>query len=119
MTTRHLRRALLGTIAVGALPVFAILPATASAQTVASNASTSLSEVVVTAEKRSERLATTPVSVSVVQGAKLEEAQALNMADWSGYVPGLQLGAGGSPGLTILSIDGIGPVGSASEVGVY
>ncbi|HEY1880134.1 MAG TPA: hypothetical protein VGG68_09400, partial [Caulobacteraceae bacterium] len=82
MNARHLRRALLGTIALGALPAIAVIPTAVSAQTVASNASTNLSEIVVTAEKRSERLATTPVSVSVVQGAKLEEAQAVNMADW-------------------------------------
>ena len=73
----------------------------------------------VTAQKRTERLATTPVSVSVIRGAKLEEGQALNMADWSGYVPGLMLGAVGSPGLTNLALDGIGPLGSASEVGIY
>jgi outer membrane receptor protein involved in Fe transport len=119
VNARHLRRALLGTIALGALPAVAIIPTAGSAQTVASNASTNLSEVVITAEKRSERLATTPVSVSVVQGAKLEEAQAVNMADWSGYVPGLQLGAGGATGLVNLSLDGIGPLAAASQVGVY
>ena len=97
MTTRQLRRALLGTIALGALPL-ALFPAVSWAQMVqASNAgSTSLSEVVVTAQKRTEKLQDTPVSVSVVSGAKLEETQATTMADWSSYVPGLALGAGGS-----------------------
>jgi outer membrane receptor protein involved in Fe transport len=119
VNARHLRRALLGTIALGAVPAFAFVPSAATAQSVGSNASTNLSEIVVTAEKRTERLATTPVSVSVIPGAKLEEAQAINMADWSGYVPGLALGAGGAPGLTNLSLDGIGPLGAASQVGIY
>lgn len=119
MNARHLHRALLGTIALGALPAFAIVPTATWAQTVASNASTNLSEVVVTAQKRAEALNTTPVSVSVVSGAKLEETQATNMADWSSYVPGLAIGAGGSPGLVNLSLDGIGPLGAASQVGVY
>ncbi|MGA2951428.1 MAG: TonB-dependent receptor [Caulobacteraceae bacterium] len=104
-----LRGALLGGIAVMALPAMAL----------AQTAQTSVSEVVVTAQKRSEDLQKVPVSVSVVSGAKLEDFAATNLQDWSGYVPGLQLGANGSPGLVNLSIDGIGPVAAASEVGVY
>jgi outer membrane receptor protein involved in Fe transport len=112
VNARHLRRALLGTIALGAAPAFAfaqIVPAS----------STQVGEVVVTAQKRAETVNTTPVSVSVVSGTRLEETQATTMADWSDFVPGLQLGAGGSAGLTTLALDGITPLGSASEVGVY
>ncbi|HEY1562629.1 MAG TPA: TonB-dependent receptor [Caulobacteraceae bacterium] len=119
MNARHLRRALLGTIALGALPAFAFVPSAATAQTVASNASTNLSEIVVTAEKRTEKLQETPVSVSVVSGANLEATQATSMQDWSGYVPGLQLGANGAPGLTNVALDGVAPVSAASQVGVY
>jgi outer membrane receptor protein involved in Fe transport len=111
VNARHLRRALLGSMALSALPaiVFAAAPASP----------TNLSEIVVTAEKRTERLQTTPVSVSVLAGVKLEQTQSTDMADWSGYVPGLALGAGGSTGLVNLSLDGIGPLGAASQVGVY
>ncbi len=113
MTTRHLRRALLGTIALGGLvtaPAIAMAAAAASIQ---------VGEVVVTAQKRAEKLQDAPVSVSVVSGANLEATQATSMADWSSYVPGLALGAGGSPGLVNLSLDGIGPLAAASQVGVY
>lgn len=114
MTTRHLRRALLGTIALGGLVT---APAIALAE--AASSSTQVGAVVVTAQKRAEKLQDTPVSVSVVSGANLEATQATSMADWSSYVPGLALGAGGSPGLVNLSLDGIGPLAAASQVGVY
>ena len=107
MTTRHLRRALLGTIALGGLvtaPAIALAEAASSTQVAA---------VVVTAQKRAEKLQDTPVSVSVVSGVNLEATQATSMADWSSYVPGLALGAGGSPGLVNLSLDGIGPLAAA------
>ena len=76
-------------------------------------------ELVVTAEKRAESLQNVPMSVTAVSGAKLEELHALNLQDWSGYVPGFSVGSLGAPGETLLTVDGIGPLGAASEVGVY
>jgi outer membrane receptor protein involved in Fe transport len=118
---RHLRHRLLGSIAIAALPALAFFPTASAAQAAqASNVgSANLSEIVITAEKRSERLQTTPVSVGVIAGDKLEETQATSMADWSGYVPGLQLGPGGAAGLATLALDGITPLGAALEVGIY
>jgi iron complex outermembrane receptor protein len=78
-----------------------------------------VSEVVVTAEKREEALQNVPVSVTAVSGATLQELHAVSLEDWAGYVPGLSLGDAGAPGETFLALDGIGPIGAASEVGVY
>ena len=81
--------------------------------------SASVSELVVTAEKREERLQDVPVSVTAVPGRKLELQRALQLQDWAGYVPGLVVGDAGAPGETFLALDGIGPISASSEVGVY
>jgi iron complex outermembrane recepter protein len=77
------------------------------------------SELVVTAEKRTEALQEVPESVSAISGQRVEELHALNLQDWSGYVPGFSVGSLGAPGEALLTVDGIGPLGAASEVGVY
>ena len=59
------------------------------------------------------------MSVTAVSGRKVEQLQAIQLQDWSGYVPGLSVGSLGAPGEAFLSVDGIGPIGAASEVGVY
>ncbi|MBV8683036.1 MAG: TonB-dependent receptor [Caulobacteraceae bacterium] len=78
-----------------------------------------VSEVVVTAQKRTEKLQEVPVSVTAVSGGTLEQMRALQLQDWVGYVPGLALGNAGSPGQTFLALDGIAPISAASQVGVY
>jgi iron complex outermembrane recepter protein len=50
-----------------------------------------LEEVVVTANKRSERLADVPMSAVVLSGQKLTESQANTLQDIANRVPGLQL----------------------------
>jgi len=93
-------------------------PGIAMAEPPASQQS-AVAEVVVTAEKREEPLQQAPLSVSAISGQVLEQQHAVDLADWAGYVPGLVLGDAGAPGETFLAVDGIGPIGSASEVGVY
>jgi iron complex outermembrane receptor protein len=93
-------------------------PGIALAQTPAPP-SGAVSEVVVTAEKREEPLQNTPVSVTAIPGQVLELQHAVDLEDWAGYVPGLVLGDAGAPGETFVAVDGIAPIGSASEVGVY
>ena len=50
-----------------------------------------LEEVVVTANKRSERLADVPMSAVVLSGQKLTESQANTLQDIANRIPGLQL----------------------------
>jgi iron complex outermembrane receptor protein len=96
----------------------AAIPGCALAQT-ATSTSTAIAEIVVTAEKRVEPLQKVPVSVTAVPGATLEQVQAVQLRDWSGYVPGLDVGDNGAPGEARVSLDGIAPISAASEVGVY
>ncbi|HEX4242406.1 MAG TPA: TonB-dependent receptor [Steroidobacteraceae bacterium] len=83
------------------------------------SAPSTLSEVVVTAQKRVERLQDVPVSVSAIQGPTLEQLQATQLADWAGYVPGLNAVSQGAPGETFVALDGVAPIAAASEVGLY
>ena len=85
----------------------------------ASTSQAAVSEIVVTAEKRTEALQQVPVSVAAVPGRTLEQMQATDMQDWSSYVAGLTVADNGSPGQANLAIDGIGPIAAASEVGTY
>ncbi|GAB3280520.1 TonB-dependent receptor [Parahaliea aestuarii] len=50
-----------------------------------------LEEVIVTAQKRAESLQDVPISVSAVQGSKLQEAGIPNMAALADYVPNLHI----------------------------
>ncbi len=84
-----------------------------------SDKAASVTELVVTAEKRAERLQDVAASVAVVPGGALERMEAVTLEDWAGYVPGLTVADQGAPGESSIAIDGIGPIGSASEVGLY
>ena len=50
-----------------------------------------LEEVIVTAQKRTESLQDVPISVSAIQGTKLEEAGIANMSALADYVPNLTI----------------------------
>ena len=80
--------------------------------------STSLGEVIVTAQKRSEALADIPMSVSVLAGETLERQQVDNFQDLVSLVPGLSLNSN-TPGITRVTMRGINTGGVASTVGVY
>ena len=56
----------------------------------------SIAEIVVTAQKRSERLLDVPISLTALNGADLEHAASYRIEDFAGSVPGLQIvGVGG------------------------
>lgn len=81
-----------------------------------------LEEVVVTAQKRTERLLDVPVSVSTVSGDSLEAAHATSLADYAAYVPSLQVTSFlGQPGQVNLSLRGIttGSTASNQSVAIY
>jgi outer membrane receptor protein involved in Fe transport len=70
------------------------------------DSSASLGEVVVTAQKRSERLASIPSAVSAVTSAQLVRDNTLSQRDLVGLVPGLQVGGGlGSGELVIRGLN--------------
>ncbi|UTA48859.1 TonB-dependent receptor [Simiduia sp. 21SJ11W-1] len=64
-----------------------------------------LEEVVVTAQKRVEKLQDVPISVNAVSGAKMEEAGITNLEGMTAYVPNLTMNQTGIG--TIIAIRGI------------
>jgi len=78
-----------------------------------------VSEVVVTARKRSERVQDVPATVNVIGAAQLEQTHVTQLTDIGAYVPGLQIDSQGTPGLTQISIRGIAPLSSGATVGTY
>lgn len=75
-------------------------------------------EIVVTAQKREERLRDVPQSVTAITGEDLEILQANDFDDYAGHVPGLQV-TGGQPGNSRVTLRGLNTGGVASTVGVY
>lgn len=104
---------------VGGLFAAATLLAVGSQALAADSDESELQEVVVTAQKRVENVQLVPASISVLQGSDLERMHATGLADYVSYVPGLNLASQGAPGLNTITLQGIPPLGSASEVGIY
>ena len=78
----------------------------------------SLTTIVVTAEKREERLQDVPMSVTALGGGLLDKLQDRDFADFAALVPGLSLSSS-SPGLTRLTLRGQNAGGVGSTVAVY
>lgn len=76
-------------------------------------------EIVVTAQKRSERLRDVPASISVLRGDMLERIGATSLADYATYAPGLTVNSGGTPGKTTIVLRGISTGGGGPLVGTY
>ena len=76
-------------------------------------------EIVVTAQKREQRLIDVPASISVVGADDLAQFQAASLTDIAAKVPGLQIDSSGSPGQTTISLRGIAPLGASATVGTY
>ena len=78
-----------------------------------------LEEVMVTARKRQEQMQDVPVSVSVIKGATLEEMGATRLSDYAGYVPGLTVVQGATPGQDMLILRGLNLPSPTALVGTY
>jgi iron complex outermembrane recepter protein len=91
-----------------------------SSATPADSDSVVLQEVVVTAEKRSERLQDVPMSLTALSGAALESSKSTRLEDFIGKVPGLTLIDDGALGSQVV-IRGIttGVLAVNSSVATY
>lgn len=79
-----------------------------------------LEEVVVTSQKRVESLQDVPISVSAVDGEKMQEAGIENLKDLSAYVPNLKVSEGGLvPQVFIRGIGSGQNQGFEQSVGTY
>ena len=96
-----------------------MLPASAFAQDAPAATPADHGEVVVTAQKREENVLDVPVSISVVGGEQLVDQGAASLADYAGYVPGMQVASGGSPGQATITLRGVAPLTGAQTVGFY
>ena len=78
----------------------------ASAQSAPAESPTELDTIIVTAQKRSERIQDVPMSISVVNAEKLADRGQVQLTDYFAQVPGLSMNARGS-GRTQLIMRGI------------
>ncbi len=78
-----------------------------------------LEEIIVTAQKRQERLLEVPSSISVLTSDSLTSMGATQLTDYASYVPGLQVTTGGAPGQAQIAIRGVRAQGGGSTVGTY
>jgi outer membrane receptor protein involved in Fe transport len=76
-------------------------------------------EIIVTAQKRNEKLRDVPASISVLRGDMLERIGATSLADYATYAPGLTVNSGGTPGKTTIVLRGISTGGGGPLVGTY
>src|SRR5581483_5287062 len=66
-----------------------------------------MEQVIVTAEKRSERAIDVPASIGVMTGEQLESLQVTSLADMANYMPGLSIQNAGAPGLSQIVLRGL------------
>jgi len=78
-----------------------------------------LSEIIVTAEKTSEPLSKTPISISAVSSATLEEQHITDYADLSRAVPNLSYSSFGGPGQSNIEIRGVASQAGSATTGIY
>ena len=93
-------------------------PAT-SAPAAAQNPKSTLEEIVVTSQKRAEKLQKIPISVTALSAAQLQKEHIRDYDDLSRAVPGLSFGSGGSEGLTNIEIRGVSSTSGSATVGLY
>lgn len=79
-----------------------------SAPAAEEQAATAQGEIIVTAQRREQRLQDVPVSVSVVTGASLQEKSAVTINDVIALTPGIQFAApAGAAGFPVFNIRGV------------
>jgi iron complex outermembrane receptor protein len=90
-----------------------------AAQAVAGGSNTELSEIIVTATRRSESIQNVASSITALTSGGLEQIKARDLNDFAGFVPGLSFASTG-PSTNLLVIRGI-TTGSqlSSATGVY
>ena len=77
-------------------------------------------EIVVTAQKREEKLRDVPASISVITGDQIERTGAKSLADFATYIPGFTVNSGGTPGQTTVVLRGVTTGGfGGALVGTY
>lgn len=84
-----------------------------------SDSSDALGEIVVTAEKTTEPLSKTPISISVISSATLDEQHITDYEELSRAVPNLSYSGFGGPGQTNIEIRGVASQAGSATTGIY
>src|SRR5580658_4071724 len=77
-----------------------------------------LQEVIVTAQKRAERLQDVPISISVLSGTELDQSSVMSVTDALNQIPGVAAvpqAQGGGTQLTIRGVGASGPIANGSS----
>ncbi len=107
--------------------VTAQVPTSSPAQPTASPTATpapaaqseTVDRIVVTAEKREQNIREVPASITAFNDVQLDNLHADDLADYSAYVPSLQVNSAGAPGRVSIALRGITTLSSGSTVGTY
>jgi iron complex outermembrane recepter protein len=85
------------------------------------SASENLEEIVVTAQKRLERLQDVPISISVLRGEDLDRSTSKGLSELLNRVPGVSATGFSQPGVTQLAVRGVTAAtdASSSPIGYY
>lgn len=83
------------------------------------SASSAVSEVIVTADKKSEKLSSVGEGISAVTSEQLERLNANNVEDYLSFVPGVAFTSFGRPGQNQITIRGIAALGLGSAIATY
>jgi iron complex outermembrane receptor protein len=103
-------------VALGSIGTF--LPPQSRAADAAQPSDDALTTIVVTAEKRDEKIKDVPMSITALGGNALDNLQYRSFSDYAAMVPGLSL-TSSQPGLTTLTLRGQNAGGVGSTVAVY
>lgn len=101
----------LGAIALAASP--------ATAQTASSVEGTTVQEIIVTANKKEEKLSDIGAGISAISGDNLEKLNANTLEDYLSFVPGVSFTSYGRPGQTQVVIRGVAPLALGSAIATY
>ena len=101
----------------GLVAALAVTPL--AAQTTPAAQGAALEEIIVTAQKREEKLSDIPISITALSGSDLQAMAATQFRDFAGTVPGLSFTTAGA-GDTQVNLRGIATGGNVSPtVGIY
>jgi len=116
---RHSLRAVLLSTAAMALcaPALALQEAPEDGEPVATSQVRDV--IIVTAQKREEAITDIAASISVVSGEGLVNSGAGSLADYAAYIPGVNVGSGGNPGQTSITMRGIASLGPGATVSTH
>ncbi len=108
----------LGTTALCAIFVLPVFSGAAFGDDAVEDDTDSLDEIIVTANRKVQRLMEVPQSITALTGTNLEELGADNFSDYARFVPGLDF-VEFAPGLTRMTIRGVSAEVGASTVSYY